>query len=60
MAERLVILNIPASKIGAILRDPKTQNDDFLKNGSNDFGYFSVIYGVSFRNKTEWMASSGR
>jgi hypothetical protein len=57
MVGGLVILNIPAPKIGAILRDPKIQNDDFLKNSSNDFGYISVIYGVSFPKKTKWMPS---
>jgi hypothetical protein len=28
--------------------DPKTQTGDFLKNGSNNFDYISVIYGDYF------------
>jgi hypothetical protein len=41
-----VNINIPAPKIGAFQMSPKTQNGDFLKNGSNDVDYiFWVIYG---------------
>jgi hypothetical protein len=30
-------MNIPAPKIGTLQMGPKTQNGEFLKNGSNDF-----------------------
>jgi hypothetical protein len=36
---------IPAPKIGTLQMGPKIQKGEFLKNGSNDFDYISVIYG---------------
>jgi hypothetical protein len=37
--------DIPAPKLGALQRDPQTDNGGFLKSGSNDFNYISVVYG---------------